>query len=315
MSSDLTMSTVTEDLPRSAERTAPATVSDPHPAEAHVTIIQSTSAWQFVNFRELYAYRDMLRFLTWRSIRARYAQSAVGLGWVVIQPLFQMLTFTLIFGNLAKIDSDGAPYAFFSLVGLVPWTYFSSALSGGANSLVGNSGMISKVYFPRLILPLSDVVSKLFDFGIALTLMLVVVFSAGYVPNAGALMLPYLVLLMMVSALGLGLWLTTLAIQFRDVAHALGFIIQLMMYASPVIYPASKVPESYTLPGGVVISPQWIYGLNPMVGVIEGFRSALLGTGPMPFGWIALGTATATLTLLSGMVFFRSREKVFADVA
>lgn len=309
------MSTVTEDLPRSAERGAPAMASDPLPAHAHVTIIQSTSAWQFVNLRELYAYRDMLRFLTWRSIKARYAQSAVGVGWAVIQPLFQMLTFTLIFGNLAQIDSDGVPYAWFSLAGLIPWTYFSNALSGGANSLVGNSGMISKVYFPRLILPLSDVLSKLFDFAIAFTMAIVVLLAFGVVPNAGILMLPYLVLLMMVAALGLGLWLTTLAIQFRDIAHALGFIVQLMMYASPVIYPTSKVPESYMLPGGVVISPQWIFALNPMVGVIEGFRSALLGTGPMPFGWIALGTVTATLTLLSGMVFFRSREKVFADVA
>ncbi|WLD12421.1 ABC transporter permease [Planctellipticum variicoloris] len=309
------MSTATEDLPRSADRNAPATVSDPHPADDHVTIIQSTSAWQFVNLRELYAYRDMLRFLTWRSIKARYAQSAVGLGWVVIQPLFTMLTFTLVFGTLARIDTGTVPYAWFSLVGLVPWGYFSSALAGGANSLVGNSNMLSKVYFPRLILPLSDVLSKLFDFAIAFSLMVVALMVAGYFPNAGVLMLPLLVLLMMTAALGLGLWLTTLAIQFRDVAHALGFIVQLLMYASPVIYPAGRVPESYTLPGGVVISPQWIYALNPMVGVIEGFRSALLGTGPMPFGWIALGTATATLTLLSGMVFFRSREKVFADVA
>jgi lipopolysaccharide transport system permease protein len=314
MSSDLKMSTVTETLPAPLPAAADA-ASSQHLHDVPVTIIQSTSAWQFVNFRELYAYRDMLRFLTWRSIKARYAQSAVGVGWAVIQPLFQMLTITLIFGNLAKINSDGVPYAWFSLAGLVPWTYFSNALSGGANSLVGNSSMISKVYFPRIILPLSDVLSKLFDFAIAFTMAVVVLLSFGVVPNAGALMLPYLVLLMMVTALGLGLWLTTLAIQFRDVAHALGFIVQLMMYASPVIYPTSSVPESYTLPGGVAISPQWIYALNPMVGVIEGFRSALLGTGPMPFGWIALGTATATLILLTGMVFFRSREKVFADVA
>ena len=310
------MSASTEILP--AE---PPAVSDlggsPTPVlhETHVVVIEPTSAWRMVNFAELYAYRDMLRFLTWRSIKARYAQSAVGIGWAVIQPLFQMLTFTLIFGNLAKINSDGAPYALFSLVGLVPWTYFSNALSGGANSLVGNSSMISKVYFPRLILPLSDVLSKLFDFVIAFGMAVVILLASGYVPNVGVLMLPYLLLLMMTAALGLGLWLTTLAIQFRDVAHALGFIVQLMMYASPVIYATSDVPESYTLPGGVVISPQWIYALNPMVGVIEGFRSAFLGTQPMPFGWIALGTVSATTILLTGMVFFRSREKVFADVA
>ncbi|QDS88351.1 Teichoic acid translocation permease protein TagG [Rosistilla ulvae] len=295
-----------------------ATVSDAMDAEscdAPITVIERSKPWQFVNLGELYAYRDMLRFLTWRSIKARYAQSAIGVGWAVIQPAFQVLLFTLVFGRLANIDSDGVPYAFFSLVGLIPWTYFSNALSGGSNSLVGNASMISKVYFPRLILPLSDVVAKLFDFFIAFTLSMGVLLFFGRLPNSGILMLPYLILLMMVSALGLSLWLTALAIQFRDIAHALTFIVQLLMYASPVIYPTSSVPETYTLPGGWVIWPQSLYAINPMVGVVEGFRAALLGSGPMPYGWIAIGTVTATVTLLSGMMFFRSREKVFADVA
>ncbi len=280
----------------------------------NVRIIRRTSAWQFINFRELYAYRDMLRFLTWRSIKARYAQSAIGIGWAIIQPLFQMLMFTVIFGSIAKIDSGGAPYALFSLVGLVPWTYFSNALAGSSGSLVSNAGMISKVYFPRIILPLSDVIAKLFDFAIALVLAWIVLLCMGYWPGINALLLPYLLLLMMITSLGIGLWLTALAIQFRDVAHALGFVIQLMMYASPVIYPTTSVPEALTLPVLGEVPIRTLYALNPMVGVIEGFRAIMLGTEPVPYVWIGLGTGTALVSLLTGLMYFRSREKVFADV-
>jgi lipopolysaccharide transport system permease protein len=297
---------------------APA-AADPVPTDTvrdeHITIIQATSAWRLVDFRELYAYRDLFRFLTWRSIKVRYAQSAVGIGWAVIQPLFQMLIFTLVFGWLAGMKSDGSGYALFSLMALVPWTYFSNALTDSADSLVTNAQMLSKVYFPRMVLPLSAVVAKLFDFAIALTMAVVLLIVARQPPTWGLLMLPYLVFLMMLSALGLGLWLTTLAIQFRDVKHAMPFIVQILMYSAPVVYPASLIPETYTLPGGVTVWPQWIYALNPMVGVIEGFRSAFLGTRPMPFGWIALGTLTAMLLTLTGALYFRSREKLFADVA
>ncbi len=218
----------------------------------------------------------MLRFLTWRSIKARYAQSAIGIGWAVIQPLFQMLMFTVIFGSIAKIDSGDVPYALFSLVGLVPWTYFSNALTGSSNSLVSNAGMISKVYFPRIILPLSDVIAKLFDFAIALVLAWIVLLCMGYLPGINVLLLPYLLLLMMMTSLGIGLWLTALAIQFRDVAHALSFIIQLMMYASPVIYPTTSVPESANLPVLGEVPIRMLYALNPMVGVMEGFRAIML---------------------------------------
>jgi lipopolysaccharide transport system permease protein len=296
-----------------ASAAAPSVVE--HPRDEHVTIIQHTPTWQLVNFAELYAYRDLFRFLTWRSIKVRYAQSAVGIGWAVIQPLFQMVIFTLVFGWLAGMNSDGADYAAFSILASVTWAYFSNALSDSTDSLVSNSNMLSKVYFPRLILPLSAVVAKLFDFTIAMAMAGIVLTYYRVTPTWGVLMVPYLIFLMMVSALGLGLWLTTLAIQYRDVKHAMGFVVQLLMYGSPVIYGASLIPERYTLPGNVVIWPQWIFALNPMVGVIEGFRSAFLGTRPMPFGWIALGTATATVTLLTGALYFRSREKLFADVA
>lgn len=283
-------------------------------APQHVTVIQSTSGWRLVNWREIYAYRDLLRFLTWRSIKVRYTQSAVGIGWAIIQPLFQMIMFTIIFGRLARLESDGVPYSAFSLVGLVAWTYFSGALVSGAGSLVSNASMLSKIYFPRLVLPVSEVAAKLFDFAIALVLAACVLPFLHVNLSWGVLMLPYLILLMTVAALGLSLWLSALAVQFRDVNHAVSFLVQLMMYASPVVYPTSLLPETYRF-GGYVFFPQTIYALNPMVGVIEGFRSALLGTRPMPYEWIALGTLTSVVALVTGALYFRNRERLFADVA
>ena len=281
----------------------------------HITIIEPRSGWRIINVRELYAYRDLYRFLTWRSIKVRYAQSAVGIGWAILQPAFQIAMFSLVFGRLAQIDSDGVPYAAFSLATIIAWTYFSNALTAATESLVGNANMISKVYFPRIILPLSAASAALFDFAIAFTFAFVVLLLFGFVPNAGIIILPLLIALMFTTAFGIGMWTTALAIQYRDVKHAMTFLVQLAMYASPVIYPASKLPETYTLPGGLVIWPQTIYAINPMVGVLEGFRSALLGTREMPYGWIAIGIVSATLITLSGMVYFRSREKLFADVA
>jgi len=302
------MSTVTETLPATA-------AAMPHPHDVPVTVIEATSAWRLVNFAELYAYRDLFRFLTWRSIKVRYAQSAVGIGWAIIQPGFQILMFTLVFGGLAQIETDGVPKAAFYLVTMTAWTYFSNALTAASDSLVGNATMISKVYFPRMILPLSAASASLFDFAIAFAFAVILLLSTGFVPNLGVLMLPYLIALMAVSAFGLGLWLTSLAIQYRDVKHAMTFVMQILMYAAPVIYPVSLLPETYKLPGNVVIWPQWIYAVNPMVGVLEGFRSAFLATRPMPVGWIALGTLSAIVVTVTGAWYFRSREKVFADVA
>ena len=287
----------------------------PHaPQPAFEVVLGPRRGWNRDDLREIFHYRDLLFLLTWRTVRVRYAQSAIGLGWAVIQPLFQMVMFTLIFGRFAQMKSDGAPYAAFSLIGLVPWTYFSNALQGSASSLVANSSMISKVYFPRIVLPMTDVGAKLFDFTIALVLSAVIVLCMGITPNWGLLMIPYLIVLMAASALALGLWLATLAVQYRDIMFALGFIIQLMMYANPVIYPTSGVPETLTLPGGLTIWPRTIYALNPMVGVIEGFRSAFLGTNPMPFAWIAMGSVTTTVLLITGIRYFRSRERLLADV-
>ena len=273
--------------------------------ETTVQIIEPTPGWRAVDFNEIYRYRDMLRFLTWRSIKVLYAQSAIGIGWAVIQTLFSMIIFTVVVGWFAKIDSNGVPYSLFSLAALVPWTYFSNAILEAGNSLVSQSQMLTKVYFPRLILPLSGVLAKLVDFGIAMLMLVCLMAFYGFAPTWNILFLPVLILIMVASALGIGLWLTAMAIQYRDIKHALNFVVQLAMYASPVIYSANIIPEQY----------RYIYAINPMVGVIEGFRSALLGSGPMPWNLVLVGVLSTTLILVSGLFYFRRQERIFSDVA
>jgi lipopolysaccharide transport system permease protein len=296
------MTTAFPDAPRPRDSDEDSTTET---FDVSVTVIERRSGWQLVDFRELYQYRDLLRFLVWRSIKVLYAQSVIGIGWAVIQPLFSMIVFTIFFGKLAKIDSEGVPYSVFSLAALVPWTYFSNALTEGTNSLVQNAGVISKVYFPRLVLPLSAVLAKLVDFSIAMVMLAALMAWFGISPTLGVLALPLLIFLMMLSAAGLGMWLTALAIQYRDVKYGMSFVVQLLMYACPVIYPTSLIPQQYQL----------LYAINPMVGVIEGFRSALLGTRAMPWDLIGVGAASAILVALSGALYFRSKERIFADVA
>jgi lipopolysaccharide transport system permease protein len=283
----------------------PTTVASAPEVQPCITVIEPKSGWRLIDFKELWQYRDLFYFLVWRSVKARYAQSTIGIGWAVIQPLFSMLVFTIVFGRLAKISSDGVPYAVFSFAALVPWTYFANALSESTASLVTNSNLLSKVYFPRLILPLSSVLAKLVDFSIAMVLLLGLLVFYGMMPNWGVLALPLLIVLMMLTAAGLGMWLTSLSVQYRDVNYAIGFIVQLLMYSAPVVYPASLIPEKYQL----------LYALNPMVGVIEGFRSALLGTRPMPWHFLAMGTITALAVAITGALYFRRKERLFADVA
>lgn len=286
----------------------PAKSASDHGAGAgsrYVTVIAPSKAWQLVNWRELVEYRDLFYFLMWRSIKVRYAQSAIGIGWAVIQPLFSMLIFTVVFGKFAGISSDGVPYAVFSFAALLPWTYFSNALTDSADSLVSNANMISKVYFPRLILPMAAVVSKLLDFAIASIIMAGLMVWFGVMPTPYVLVLPLIVALMVLTAAGMGMWFTAMAIQYRDVKHASGFVVQSLMYAAPVVFPLSIVPEQYRL----------LYALYPMVGVIEGFRAALLGTQPMPWSLIAVSCFSAVAIALSGCLYFRSRERLFADVA
>lgn len=229
----------------------------------------------------------------------------LGIGWAVIQPLFSMIVFTIVFGNLAKIDSNGVPYAIFSFTALVPWTYFSGSLSASSVSLLSASGMMTKVYFPRLIIPLSPVISKLVDFFIALILLVVMMIYYGIKPSAQIFYLPFLILLMMFTASGLGMWFTALSIQYRDINYGLAFLIQLLMYLAPVVYPLTSVPDSFRL----------VYSLFPMVGVIEGFRSILLQTNPIPWDVILPGIIVASTIFISGAFYFRRMEKYFADVA
>jgi len=269
-----------------------------------ITVIEVGSSWQLIDLRELCRYRDLFFFLVWRDVKTRYAQSVMGIGWAIIQPLFSMLVFTIVFGHLAEVSSDGVPYAIFSYTALVPWTYFSSSLTDSSASLISASGMISKVYFPRLVIPLSPVLGKLLDFGIALLILFGMMFYFGFIPSLWTLTLPLLVLLMMLTAAGMGMWLTAMAIQYRDIKYAMGFGVQLLMYAAPVVYPASSVSNAFRL----------YYGLFPMVGVIEGFRSALLGTNPMPWDLIGIGAGVAIILFISGALYFRHMERVFADV-
>jgi lipopolysaccharide transport system permease protein len=243
--------------------------------------------------------------LVWRDIKTRYAQSVLGIGWAVIQPIFSMIVFTIVFGKLAKINSDGVPYAIFSYTALVPWTYFSGAMAGASGSLLGAAGMMTKVYFPRLVIPIAPVISKLIDFGIAFVILLLMMAYFGFIPSIQIIFLPLLILIMMITASGMGMWLTAMAIQYRDIKYAMNFFVQLLMYAAPVVYPASNVPEQFRL----------IYGCFPMAGVIEGFRSILLQTNPMPWDLIRIGTLVSVVLFISGALYFRRMEKYFADVA
>lgn len=260
---------------------------------------------RLINWKELWQYKDLFLFLVWRDIKTRYAQSILGIGWAVIQPVFSMIVFTIVFGNLAKVNSEGVPYAIFSYTALVPWTFFSTSLTSASGSLISSKNLITKVYFPRLIIPISPVLGKMIDFGISFLILLGLMVWFGVTPTIWILMVPVFILLMMLTSAGVGMWLTALSIQYRDVRYGANFFIQLLMYASPVIYATSSIPEKY----------QILYALNPMVGVIEGFRASLLGTRPMPWELLGVGALMAVAFFLSGALYFRSMERYFADVA
>ncbi|MCS5489013.1 ABC transporter permease [Algoriphagus limi] len=257
-----------------------------------------------VDFKELWRYKDLLYFLTLRGIKARYAQSILGVSWAIIQPLFTTVVFTLVFGGLAKVDSDGMPYILFSYLALWPWNYFSGTLTESANSLIQNANMITKVYFPRMVLPLSALLSKMLDFTIAFVVVIFMLIYFKQVPGWGVLFTPFLIIQLLMCSLGIGMFLSALAVKYRDVKHALTFLVQLLLYAAPVVYSTSAVPAEY----------QKFYIINPMVGVIEGFRAAFLDRS-MPWEWIWPGTIVAVVVFVFGMMYFRKMERTFADVA
>jgi homopolymeric O-antigen transport system permease protein len=269
------------------------------------TIIKPTKGWQPLDIKELFRYKDLLYFMVLRGIKARYAQSVLGVGWAVIQPLFATGIFTVVFGRLAQIDSDGVPYSIFAFCALVPWGYFSATLTDASQSLVVNAGLLNKVYFPRIILPLSAAFSKLLDFSISFTILIFFLFFFQIKPGPQILVLPLLVVILLMTSLGTGMFLSALAVQYRDIKHASSFMIQLLLYAAPVVYPASKVPGEW----------MFYYSLNPMVGVIEGFRAAFLSTRPIPWDMISVGGVVGLILFLSGAMYFKRMERVFADVA
>ena len=269
-------------------------------------VIEPPSSWPRLNAGEIWAYRGLLFFLVWRDLKVRYAQTVMGAAWAIIQPLLTMAVFTVIFGNFAKVPSDGVPYPVFSLAALVPWTYFSVAFSTSSASLVANTNLITKIYFPRLVIPLSPVAGGLVDFAIAFVILAGAMVLYGIAPSPLALVVvPLLVAIMAVAAAGVGCLLAALNIQYRDVKYITPFLIQIWMYASPIVYPMSLVPDR--------VRP--FYMLNPMAGVIEGFRAVLLRTGPVPWTAIAIAAAVSAAVFLAGVYYFRRTERLFADVA
>jgi lipopolysaccharide transport system permease protein len=273
------------------------------------TTIRPQTGWQPIDWRELAAYKDLFRFLVWRDLKVLYAQTIMGFAWALIRPVFQAIVFTFVFGRMAKISTDGAPYAVFSMVGLVPWTYFASALSASTQSLAGASGLLTKVYFPRLIIPTASIIAKLVDFAVAFPLIIVLMIWYRIPLTANVVVLPLLILIMVLTAAGAGMWLSALAVQYRDIKHASEFLVQLLMYAAPVVWPVSLVRQHF----GTAVSR--LYGLYPMAGVLEGFRSALLGTSPMPWDLVGIGFVSAATLAVTGAFFFRRMERRFADVA
>jgi lipopolysaccharide transport system permease protein len=268
-------------------------------------ILESRPGWRAVDFNELYQNRDLLAFWTWRNLKGRHAQSMLGLGWAIIQPVVNTVIFTVVFGTLVGVKSDGVPYPLFALCGMIMWSYFSSALREAVESLTQYTAMLTKVYFPRLILPLSSIIGKLIDLSILSLLFIPVMLWYGYIPRIEAIVVvPSLILMLVLTTFGLALWLSALAVQYRDVSHGLAFAIQALMYMSPVVYSDHIVPQRFRI----------LYGLNPVAGVIGGMRAVVLGTGPLPWDLILPGTAVALVLAVSGLYYFRSRERIFADV-
>jgi len=281
-------------------------------APPHQIIIEPKKGWQLIDWRELREYRDLFYFLVWRDIKVLYKQTVLGFSWAIIRPVFSMIVFSVVFGGLADVPSDGVPYPIFAYAALLPWTYFSTAMGKSTSSLVTNARMLTKVYFPRLVIPMTPVLAGLVDFFVAFPILLVLMLWFGIAPTVYVVLLPLLMLLMILTAAGVGMWLSALAIQYRDVNHAMTFLTQLLMYAAPVVWSVSLIREKFPEWGGVI---RLVYGLYPMAGVIEGFRSALLGTASMPWDLIGMGTLSAVLVALSGALYFRRMERFFADVA
>ena len=270
---------------------------------APVFLIRPTTGWRFLDLREMWVYRELVYFLTWRDIKVRYKQTAIGVAWAVIQPIAMMVVFTLFFGRLAKMPSDGVPYALFAYAGLVPWMVFSRAISDSSSSLVTDQRLITRVYFPRIIVPTATSLAAMLDFAIAASLLVPLMFIYGVTPGVEVVWLPVFLLLMLVTALGIGFWLSALNVEYRDVRYVVPFLSQFWLFLTPVVYPSSIVPERW----------RTLYGLNPMTGVIEGFRWTLLGTGDGPGPMVAASALVSVCLFVGGIFWFRRRERTFVD--
>lgn len=266
--------------------------------------VRPSRGWVSLNLRELWRYRELLYFLIWRDIKVRYRQTVLGAAWAIIQPFFTMVVFSVFFGKLAKMPSDGVPYPIFSYAALVPWTFFAHGLSQSSQSLVGSANLIRKVYFPRLVVPIASVLSGIVDFLLAFLVLLGMMLYYGMVPTIKILALPPLLLLALVTSLGVGLWLSALNVEFRDVRYVVPFLTQFWLFSTPIAYPSSLLQEPW----------RTLYGLNPMVGVVEGFRWALLGTETGPGRVIAMSAVVALALLVGGAFYFRRMERTFADI-
>jgi len=267
--------------------------------------LEPSKGWVSLKLHELWEYRELLYFLTWRDIKVRYKQTILGAAWAIIQPFLTMIVFSLFFGKLAKVPSDGIPYPIFSYAGLVPWTFFATRLTQASNSLVGEARMIKKVYFPRLAMPIAIVLGGIIDFTLAFLLLLGMMLYYGISPTFNIIWLPYFLLLIMSTSLGASLWLSAMNVQFRDVRYTVPFIVQFWMFATPIAYPSSLIENPIL---------RIVYAINPMVGVIDGFRWALLGTDTAPGSLIIISSLTSLALLTSGAFYFRRMEKTFADV-
>lgn len=280
--------------------------TNPPASEVPTLRIEPSRGWVALRLRELWEYRELLYFLTWRDIKVRYKQSVLGVAWAIIVPFVSMVVFTIFFGKLANLGPAGIPYPIWNYAAMVPWAYFAFALSSSSNSLVGSSGLLKKIYFPRLVVPIASTMSGLVDFGIAFLVLIPMMAVYGYWPTLNVVWLPAFVLLAFMTALGVGLWLSALNVQFRDVKHTVPFLVQIWFFLTPVVYSASdKITDPFWLS---------VYSLNPMVGVVEGFRWALLGLDTKPGPVIIVSALNSLVVFIGGLYYFRRMEKTFADV-
>lgn len=269
-----------------------------------VIVIKPSKGWSAINLRDLWQYRELLYFLTWRDIKVRYKQTLIGAGWAILQPLFTMIIFTIFFGKMARVPSEGVPYPIFSYAGLLLWVYFSGAVTNSGNSLVGSANLITKIYFPRLIMPLSSALAGILDYFIALSILVVMMLYYQIRFSPLLLLLPVLVILAFLAATGLGLWLSAINVKYRDVRYAIPFFIQLLLFATPVIYPTSILPEKY----------RWLLALNPMSGIIEAHRACILAHQPINWSSLGISIASTFLLFITGAFYFRRMERFFADI-